>query len=113
MRLFSPPIFLPPKTSLSLSLALHELAANAAKYGALSAREGEVAVTWEVEEDKLGPALKLVWRESLGPPVSPPRTLGFGTRLLKVTAAELGGEASTDFAPTGLLWTLRFPLKGA
>jgi PAS domain S-box-containing protein len=107
-----PPLVLSPRTSLSLSLALHELATNAAKYGALSVGEGAVQVTWEVEDGEGAPALKLVWRESGGPAVAPPNNFGFGTRLLKVTAAELGGEIDTDFAPTGLVWALRFPLKG-
>jgi two-component sensor histidine kinase len=108
-----PLIVLAPKTSLSLSMALHELATNAAKYGALSVEEGAVHVTWNVEEDQDAPALKLVWRESGGPDVVPPHAFGFGTRLLKVTAAELGGTMDVDFAPTGLVWALRFPLKGA
>ncbi|HEX8669247.1 MAG TPA: PAS domain S-box protein [Allosphingosinicella sp.] len=108
-----PPLVLPPKTSLSLSLALHELATNAAKYGALSMREGGVAVTWKFEEDQAVRTLEIRWRESGGPAVSPPQAFGFGTRLLNVTAAELGGETNADFAPTGLVWTLRFPLKGA
>jgi PAS domain S-box-containing protein len=108
-----PPLVLPPKTSLSLSLALHELATNAAKYGALSMREGAVAVTWKFEEDQAVRTLEIRWRESGGPAVSPPQAFGFGTRLLNVTAAELGGETNADFAPTGLVWTLRFPLKGA
>jgi two-component sensor histidine kinase len=107
-----PPLVLPPKASLSLSLALHELATNAAKYGALSVREGAVAVTWEVEQDEVGPVLRLAWCEKGGPAVSPPQAFGFGTRLLRVTAAELGGDTNADFAPTGLVWTLRFPLKG-
>jgi PAS domain S-box-containing protein len=108
-----PPLVLPPRTSLSLSLALHELATNSAKYGALSVPDGAVAVNWEPDQDAAAPALKLVWSESGGPTVSPPQAFGFGTRLLKVTAAELGGETDADFAPTGLVWTLRFPLKGA
>jgi PAS domain S-box-containing protein len=108
-----PPLVLAPKTSLSLSLALHELATNAVRYGALSAVGGAVAVTWRVERDESDrPILQIDWRESGGPLVSPPQRTGFGSRLLRVTAAELEGEMSSDFAPTGLEWALRFELKG-
>lgn len=107
-----PALQLPPKTSLSLSLALHELATNAAKYGALSAVGGSVAVTWFVEQDDHEDAssLRLHWSESAGPAILPPTETGFGSRLLKVTAAELQGKMTIDFAVTGLEWTLRFPL---
>ncbi len=108
------PIVLPPRTSLSLSLALHELATNAAKYGALSVGSGSLAVTWQVHQhDKHGAILELNWRESGGPRVLPPAQTGFGSRLLKVTAAELDGTLTTDFAPAGLQWSLSFPLPGA
>jgi PAS domain S-box-containing protein len=107
-----PLLLLPPKTSLSLSLALHELATNAAKYGALSSPGGSVAVTWNLDNDEGGNSILLLkWRESGGPVVMPPTQTGFGSRLLKVTAAELEGEMTTSFAPTGLESALRFPLK--
>ncbi|HEX8533829.1 MAG TPA: PAS domain S-box protein [Allosphingosinicella sp.] len=108
-----PPLVLPPKISLSLSLALHELATNAAKYGSLSGPGGAVTVSWEVEDagDRT-PLLRLRWIESGGPLVVPPQSSGFGTRLLKVTAAELGGEMNADYLPSGLRWDLRFALKG-
>jgi PAS domain S-box-containing protein len=112
-----PALVLPPKVSLSLSLALHELATNAVKYGSLSGPGGSVAVTWEIEEAEDGEdgarLLRLAWRESGGPQIAPPQSSGFGTRLLKVTAAELGGEMHADYPPSGLDWTLRFALKGA
>jgi PAS domain S-box-containing protein len=108
-----PSLVLPPKTSLSLSLALHELATNAAKYGSLSVPGGAVAVTWEFEDGADGARLlRIAWRESGGPAALPPQSSGFGTRLLKVTAAELGGRLDADYTPSGLHWTLRFPQKG-
>jgi PAS domain S-box-containing protein len=108
-----PPLVLPSKTSLSLSLALHELATNAAKYGALSATGGSVAVTWRVDDEATrGSTFRLNWRESGGPAVLPPQRTGFGSRLLRVTAAELDGEMIAEFASKGLQWELRFPLKG-
>ncbi|MDB5713551.1 MAG: histidine kinase, partial [Sphingomonadales bacterium] len=107
-----PLLVLPPKTSLSLSLALHELATNAAKYGALSVAHGSVAVAWHLEHQDDGPStLQLKWRESGGPVVVQPQRTGFGSRLLRITAAELDGEMTANFAATGLEWALRFPLK--
>jgi two-component sensor histidine kinase len=107
-----PPLVLPPKMSLSVSLALHELATNASKYGSLSQPRGAVAFAWHLEgNDDDGRTLHLEWKESGGPVVSPPQSTGFGSRLLRVTAMELDGEMTTDFAPEGLRWTLCFPLK--
>jgi PAS domain S-box-containing protein len=112
LRAEGPPLVLQPKTSLSISLALHELATNATKYGSLSCPGGEVAVEWHVEErDEAGAMLHLMWQESGGPIVSAPQSTGFGSRLLRVTATELDGEMTADFAPGGLNWTLRFPAK--
>jgi PAS domain S-box-containing protein len=107
-----PPLVLQPKTSLSISLALHELATNAIKYGSLSGPGGAVRVEWQVEKtDPEAPTLQLTWEESGGPPISAPQKSGFGSRLLRVTAAELQGEMTSDFRPAGLKWSLRFPMK--
>ena len=108
-----PEILLPPRASLSLSLALHELATNAAKHGALSAPEGRIRVEWQVEKrDASGPPrVALRWTESGGPPVVPPQTRGFGSRLLAVTAQELDGEMTFNFRKSGLEWNLSFPLQ--
>src|SRR5690348_13509907 len=73
-----PSVHLNAQAAVSLSLLLHELATNAAKYGALSSSPGHVELRWLVE----GEELLLQWRERGGPPVQPPRTTGFGTRLL-------------------------------
>ncbi|HEX8570825.1 MAG TPA: PAS domain S-box protein [Caulobacteraceae bacterium] len=107
-----PDVMLPPRAALSLSMALHELATNAAKYGALSTEGGRVSLTWTVARDGPFPErIDLLWDETGGPPVAPPDDEGFGSRLLRVTARELGGEAAADFRPQGLRWTLSFPLR--
>jgi two-component sensor histidine kinase len=87
-----------PQLALSLSLALHELATNAAKYGALSTPDGRVDIRWAHHDD----ALRLSWRELGGPAVSPPTRRGFGSRLLEASLRDLGGESRLDFAPEGV-----------
>jgi PAS domain S-box-containing protein len=99
-----PPVFLKPSAMQSLGLALHELATNAAKHGALSAPSGSVAVTWQYAED--GPGLRLAWEERGGPRVRRPRREGFGTVVLKRTGPALGGETALDFRPEGFVWTV-------
>ena len=110
-----PDLMLPPRTSLSLSMALHELATNAAKHGALSGPGGSVDLSWDVAREG-GPfptRVRIVWAERGGPPVTAPAAEGFGSRLLRVTASELEGESETEYAPDGLRWTLTFPLTSA
>ena len=100
---------LPPKTAVSLALALHELATNASKYGALSVAGGHVEVRWEVAEDRL----RLRWHERGGPPVEVPEKRGFGTRMLeRGLAAELGGPVRIDFLKTGVICNIEAPLEG-
>jgi PAS domain S-box-containing protein len=100
ISLDGPDLRVPPRTAVSMALAIHELGTNAAKYGALSGSAGSVSVCWQAEDGRLG----LVWRETGGPPVIPPATRGFGTRMIeRALAAELGGEAIIDFRPEGLV----------
>ena len=106
-----PDLVLPPRACLSLSMALHELATNAAKYGALSVPKGRVDVRWSLSGDSRSPAsVALEWTESGGPPVARPDGEGFGSRLLRVTAAELRARMETDFAAAGFRWRLVMPL---
>lgn len=103
-----PHLYLAPKIAIALALAFHELATNAAKYGALSAPDGQVRVAWQAEDTAQGRRLSLVWRETGGPPVTPPTRTGFGARLIqRGLSAELGGEVSLEFRPEGLVCTMQ------
>lgn len=107
-------MMLAPEAAQNLGLALHELATNAVKHGALSAPSGKVRIAWEVTEDAdHEPRLVLAWRESGGAPVEPPRHKGFGHVVLEdVVPGMLGGTAALAFAPEGINWTLDVPLSG-
>lgn len=95
-----PQIVLTPRAANALSLALHELATNAVKFGALSVEGGKVQVSWRELE---GGGFALDWVETGGPPVSGPARKGFGLTLLEqVTARELGGEVRVEFRREGM-----------
>ena len=107
-RLAGPDVHLPPQVVVAYALALHELATNAAKYGALNSPEGAVTIEWEVQNQSL---LHLVWKETGGPPVEAPKKTSFGTKLIqRVLATELGGRADIDYRPDGLVFTAVAPL---
>jgi PAS domain S-box-containing protein len=104
-----PDVVLKAQCALALGMAAHELATNAAKYGALSAEGGRVGVEWSV--DRECDALLVRWTERGGPPTETPKTQGFGRLMLeRALAAELDGEVVMDFAPAGLTCTIRIPL---
>ncbi len=108
-RLEGPDVALAPPEALALGLLFHELATNAAKYGALARPTGCIEVGWDVAED----VLELVWRERDGPPVAPPARRGFGSRLIERSLqGVLRGEASLEFAPAGLVCRITLPLSG-
>jgi PAS domain S-box-containing protein len=99
--------WLAPHTALSFSMALHELATNAVKHGALSGPDGRVSLRGRA----VGETLELVWEEAAGPPVKAPAAAGFGLRLLqRGLSAEFGSSANLEFRPEGVLCTLRAPL---
>ena len=107
---------LPPQTAVTLALAVHELATNAVKHGALGVPEGRVHVDWAITRpaDDGIPRLRLHWVESGGPPVVPPARRGFGSRMLEQgLAGEVGGTVRLDFAPDGLRCHIDAPLPGA
>ncbi len=89
----------------SIGMAIHELATNAAKYGALSVADGRIAVSWAIHDDDL---FEMSWTERGGPPVVAPAQRGFGTRVIK-QMLEMGLEATVDldYADSGLRWRLR------
>jgi PAS domain S-box-containing protein len=105
------PIKLKAQHAISLGMVFHELAANAAKYGALSTPSGRIAVEWKVSPNGEGRRLTLEWREHEGPAVVPPTHTGFGTRLIDQTARGAGGKVEFDFAPDGLRCTITLPLE--
>lgn len=110
LALSGEPLLLTSRAALSLGMVFHELATNAAKYGAFSTPDGAVAVRWTRSPE--GDAVTIAWEESGGPPVQAPSRRGFGSRLIeKGLAYELGGRASLEFRPGGLACTIELPLS--
>lgn len=102
-------IVLTAKQSLSMSLSIHELATNAAKYGAMSAPAGKVRIYWGA--DAKAENFVFIWQESGGPPVTSPSSIGFGSRLItRVLAADFDGQVKLEYNPAGLTCTLTAPL---
>lgn len=115
LSLSGPSAWLAPKQALGLALALHELATNAAKHGALSQPDGRIDVTWGSAGGEDG-MVELLWQESGGPPVREPTRRGFGSRMLqRGLPAELGPGSAVllDYAESGFAATIRFrPVNG-
>lgn len=111
-ELSGPAVRLSPKTALSLSMALHELATNAIKYGALSTPAGHVRIAWDFAPGPGAERLDLTWTERDGPTVAPPAERGFGSRLIeRGLAAELSGSAVIDFRPDGVVCRIQALLE--
>ena len=107
-----PSVALSPAEALTLGLVFHELATNAAKYGALSSQEGCVRVSWSLHDDGSRPRLELSWTEEGGPTVTPPQRQGFGSRLIERSLkGDIDGQADLDFAPQGLRCRLSVRLR--
>jgi two-component sensor histidine kinase len=105
-----PPVPLNPAAALSFGMIFHELATNAAKYGALSAPDGRVLVDWAIS-DHADPVLSLTWREVDGPPAVPPARKGFGSRLIERNVRhDLAGEVKLDYANSGFSAEITAPL---
>ena len=102
---------IPPDAAQHIGMALHELATNAAKYGALSTPAGKVQISWRTMPASDGtPMCHLSWEESGGPPVERPSRRGFGRVVIERTVARaLHGEVKIDYAASGLKWRLEFP----
>ncbi len=113
IALGGPDVRVQPSTSLVLVLLFHELATNAAKYGALSQEKGRVELTWSVTPPGSVSTIGFEWRERGGPPVEGARTPGFGTRLIERQLAMAGGSAELMHEPTGLVCRGSIPLPGA
>jgi two-component sensor histidine kinase len=102
-RISGPPVYLPARSAFGLSLALHELATNAAKYGALKNERGSVTIAWTVDHLGGSEQLDLQWEERGGPPVQPPLRKGFGSRMIeRLASGEFGAKVQTTYAREGL-----------
>ena len=106
-----PDMHLGASQALMLGMALHELATNAAKYGALSSDSGHVRITWDLNAQTQAVALNLCWQESGGPHVQAPRHKGFGSVLIERGLVSESGQSSLEFLPAGLRWTLELPIE--
>ncbi len=112
LRIDGPDVRVTPKQALSLSIALHELATNAAKYGAFSNAAGAVSVEWVRERRDDAEQLKLVWSERGGPQVTPPTHTGFGSRLIERNLAhDLAGVARINYHRDGVTAEINSPIE--
>lgn len=111
VRIAGPRLMLGAKAVSTLTLALHELATNSTKYGAMSSETGSVTINWSIEPGD-EPMLRFHWSEMGGPPVTIPKSRGFGTRVVERTVAtELSGRAGIDFRPDGVKYEVVAPLS--
>jgi PAS domain S-box-containing protein len=105
-------VLIAPKAALTLAMVLHELATNAAKYGALSAPSGKLDLKWHATNGTGSRLLCLDWQESNGPPVVEPKRRGFGTRFLdRAISSEMEGRSVLQFAPAGVRCHMEIPLS--
>jgi PAS domain S-box-containing protein len=112
VRMSGPLIMLGAEASHTFGLVLHELATNAAKYGALSTEEGRLDISWKRGPDPTAAEAILEWRETGGPEVTPPTRRGFGSVLIEQSVAySLGGKAEIEYRLEGLWARFRFPKK--
>ena len=103
LQIMGSAVTLLPRTALILSMMLHELATNAAKFGALSVSGGRLAIGWTATGEDADRRLRLTWEESGGPDVQKPTRKGFGSRLIEYgTRGDLRGTATIDYAPAGV-----------
>ncbi len=110
-----PAVVMTPETVQTLGMALHELATNAAKYGALSSSGGKILVNWRFDDDNSAPdTFWLEWREQGGPAVKPSKRKGFGHFVTdQMVTRGLDARIEADFAPDGLRWTIQMPAEHA
>jgi PAS domain S-box-containing protein len=111
IRLQGPPLFVPASAAQALGMALHELATNAGKYGALCGAGGGVDIAWRIQRgDKGEEFFIMTWREQCAHPVTAPAKRGFGFSVISSMAEmSLGARVELDYPATGLIWRLRCP----
>jgi two-component sensor histidine kinase len=103
-------VMLKPEAAQNVALALHELATNAAKYGALSTETGKVTVRWGFRSVDGKDGFEVTWTEAGGPPVEEPKRKGFGRMMIeRLVPRAIDGTSDLVFDPKGIRWTLRFP----
>jgi two-component sensor histidine kinase len=113
ISILGPVVLLPAQAVMPLSMVIHELTTNAAKYGALSTRRGNIEITWQASGSGTNRSVELVWQERGGPKVEVGPTTGFGTRLINhVIGHDLDGNTKAYFDPAGVCWTIRFRIAG-
>jgi len=106
------PVRLAPRAAVALGMVAHELATNAAKFGALSTGTGRIMAKWRLDTAKSGKTLNLAWRELGGPVVAPPSRRGFGSRLIAMSLeGELGGTTDLRFDPDGVRCEISIPYE--
>lgn len=112
--IIGPDVTVPRRSAITMALAIHELATNAVKYGALSEEDGRVVVRWAVTGDQDAERLSWTWREEGGPKVGTPTRRGFGSQLIEHSlAAELKGTVKLSYRSEGLLCALDAPFTAA
>jgi two-component sensor histidine kinase len=106
-----PAVLLPARAVVPLSMVLHELTTNAAKYGALSNRRGHIDISWQLRGGT-EKSVELIWQERGGPKVKAAKSRGFGTTLIdRVIKHDLDGRTKIGFDPAGVRWTIAFPVS--
>ncbi len=112
IRIEGPALMLKPNASQALAMVLHELAINAARYGALSVEGGQLAVTWQIARPDAGARLELAWAEVSGPRTAAPAEHGFGfTAMLGAIEHQLAGDIGFEWGETGVTCRIAFPVE--
>lgn len=101
-----PDMRIQPHSAVALSMAIHELCTNAAKYGALSREGGRISIEWRIDG-----SFTFRWTESGGPAVAPPGRRGFGSVMIERALAAQGGQAQVDYRPEGVVCTINAPIE--
>jgi two-component sensor histidine kinase len=110
IKLDGPSLRLSVAAAQTLGMIIHELATNAAKYGALSSNLGHIDIRWHAQQVEDTEVFTISWTERGGPTVVAPSHRGFGSTVVKTMAeSSLDGDVDLDFAPTGLRWHLVCP----
>ncbi len=112
VKIIGPSVILTPAATQGFALIIHELATNAAKHGGLANNDGKISVAWSIaDQPAAAPSLFFKWQERGGPPVTPPLSQGFGSKLLQRAVDTASSPATFDYATEGLTYDLNVPLN--